>query len=99
MFKKTKLRQILKLLNKNLSAREIAGVLSVSCNSVVSVKEAYDKCDKDWDEIASMSDDEIYRCFYLHKFTPRNRFALVDYAYVHNFRNGVDSEDFGIGMV
>ena len=36
MFKKTKVRQILELLNKNLSAREIARVLSVSRNSVAS---------------------------------------------------------------
>ena len=84
MFKKTKVRQILELLNKNLSAREIARVLSVSRNSVASVKEAYDKCDKEWDEIAAMNDDEIYSCFYPHKFTPRNRFAPVDYAYVHS---------------
>ena len=69
MFKKTYLRQILKLLNKNLSVREIARVLFVSCHFVASVKETYDKCDKNWDEIATMSDDEIYSCFYLPKFT------------------------------
>ena len=82
MFKKTKVRAILELLNKNLSAREIAKTLSVSRNSVAYVKDAYDKSDKEWDEISAMNDDEIYRYFYPHKFTPRNRFAPVDYAYV-----------------
>ena len=34
MFKKTKVREIIELLNKNLSAREIAEMLSVSRNTV-----------------------------------------------------------------
>lgn len=38
--------------------------LNVSRNSVASVKESYDKCDKDWDEICLMNDDEIYQLFY-----------------------------------
>ena len=83
MFKKTKVREVLELLNKGLSAREIAKALAVSQNSVASIKEVYDRCDKDWDEIKAMSDDELYGFFYPHKFSPRNRFAPVDYAYVH----------------
>lgn len=50
MFKKTKARQILELLHKALSAREISKTLNVSRNSVAYVKESYDKCDKDWEE-------------------------------------------------
>lgn len=42
------------------------------------------KCDKDWDEICLMNDDEIYHLFYPHTFRPRNRFAPVDYSYVHS---------------
>ena len=64
MFKKTKVRQILELLHKGLSAREISKTLNVSRNSVAFVKESYDKCDKDWDEICLMNDDEIYQLFY-----------------------------------
>lgn len=63
MFKKTKVRQILELLHKDLSAREISKTLKVSRNSVAFVKESYDKCDKDWDEICLMNDDEIYHLF------------------------------------
>ena len=84
MFKKTKVRQILELLHKDLSAREISKALKVSRNSVAFVKESYDKCDKDWDEICLMNDDEIYHLFYPHTFRPRNRFAPVDYSYVHS---------------
>ena len=47
MFKKTKVRQIFKLLHKNLNVREIAEVLLVSRNFIACVKEHYDKCDKD----------------------------------------------------
>ena len=47
MFKNTKVRQILELLHKDLSAREISKTLNVSRNSVAFVKESYDKCDKD----------------------------------------------------
>ena len=28
------------------------------------MKESYDKCDKDWDEICLMNNDEIYQLFY-----------------------------------
>jgi hypothetical protein len=84
MFRKTKVRQILELLHKNLSAREISKTLKVSRNSVAFVKESYDRCDKDWDEICLMNDDEIYQLFYPHTFRPRNRFAPVDYSYVHS---------------
>lgn len=63
MFKKTKVRQILELLHKDLSAREISKILNVSHNSVAFVKGFYDKCDKDWDEICLMDDEEIYQLF------------------------------------
>ncbi len=88
MFKKTKVRQILELLHKDLSAREISKTLNVSRNSVAFVKESYDKCDKDWDEICLMNDDEIYQLFYPHTFRPRNRFAPVDYSFEHTTERG-----------
>lgn len=37
MFKKTRVRQIIELLQKNLSDREIFGVLGVSWNSVARI--------------------------------------------------------------
>ncbi len=79
-----RVRRILELLHKDLSAREISKILNVSRNSVAFVKESYDKCDKDWDEICLMNDDEIYPLFCPHTFRPRSRFAPVDYSYVHS---------------
>ena len=101
MFRKTKVRQILELLHKNLSAREISKTLKVSRNSVAFVKESYDRCDKDWDEICLMNDDEIYQLFYPHTFRPRNRFAPVDYSYVHSElkRSGLQKCCYGRNIV
>ena len=64
MFKKTKVRQLPELFHKDLSARDISKTLNVSRNSVAFMKESYDKCDKDWDEICLMNNDEIYQLFY-----------------------------------
>ncbi len=58
MFKKTRVRQIIELLQKNLSDREISGVLGVSRNSVARIRQASDESRKEWDELLMMSDDE-----------------------------------------
>ena len=39
MFKKTKVRQIIELLQKNLSEREVSKVLGVSRNSVARIRQ------------------------------------------------------------
>ncbi|MCI8317991.1 MAG: hypothetical protein HFG96_05625 [Lachnospiraceae bacterium] len=43
MFKKTRVRQIIELLQKNLSDREISGVLGVSRNSVARIGQSSDE--------------------------------------------------------
>ena len=58
MFKKTRVRQIIELLQKNLSDREISGVLGVSRNFVARIRQASDEHRKEWDELLMMSDDE-----------------------------------------
>ena len=84
MFKKTRVRQIIELLQKNLSDREISSVLGVSRNSVARIRQASDKHRKEWDELLMMSDDELYHFFYPDKFKPKSSYAPVDYAYVHS---------------
>lgn len=59
MFKKTRVRQIIELLQKNLSDREISGVLGVSRNSVARIRQSSDEHCKEWDELLIMSDDEL----------------------------------------
>ena len=83
MFKKTRVRQIIELLQKNLSDREISGVLGVSRNSVARIRQVSDERRKEWDELLMMSDDELYHFFYPDKFKPKSSYAPVDYAYVH----------------
>lgn len=83
MFKKTRVRQIIELLQKNLSDREISNVLGVSRNSVARIRQVSDGYNGEWEELLMMTDDELYRFFYPDKFKPKNSYAPVDYAYVH----------------
>ena len=83
MFKKTRVRQIMELLQKNLSDREISNVLGVSRNSVARIRQVSDGYNGEWEELLMMTDDELYRFFYPDKFKPKNSYAPVDYAYVH----------------
>lgn len=83
MFKKTRVRQIIELLQKDLSDREISGILNVSRNSVARIRRISDDCNREWDELLMMTDDELYRFFYPDKFKPKSSYAPVDYAYVH----------------
>ena len=48
MFKKTRVRQIIEQLQKNLSDQEISGVLGVSRNSAARIRQAFDERRKAW---------------------------------------------------
>ena len=84
MFKKTRVRQIIELLQKDLSNSTISEILSVSRNSVARIRNKSDERKLEWDELLSMTDDELYRLFYPEKFKPKSCYAPVDYAYVHS---------------
>lgn len=83
MFKKTKVRSILELLGRDLSAREVSKSLNVSRNTVAEVLALYNASGKEWDEICDWDDDRLYQLFYPDKFKYKPRYAAVDYAYVH----------------
>ncbi|MCM1263692.1 MAG: ATP-binding protein [Butyrivibrio sp.] len=83
MFKKTKVRSILELLGKNLSAREVSKVLGVSRNTVAEVQALFLQSGRSWDDISDWDDDRLYGLFYPDKFKYKPRYAPVDYAYVH----------------
>lgn len=68
MFKKTNVRSILELLGKNLSAREVSKVLSVSRNTVAEVQALFLQSGKSWDDISGWDDDRLYELFYPDKF-------------------------------
>ena len=83
MFKKTKVRSILDLLGKNLSAREVSKVLGVSRNTVAEVQALFLQSGRSWDDISEWDDDRLYGLFYPDKFKYKPRYAPVDYSYVH----------------
>ncbi len=83
MFKKTKVRSILELLGKNLSAREVSKVLGVSRNTVAQVQALFLQSGRSWDDISDWDDDRLYELFYPDKFKYKPRYAPVDYSYVH----------------
>lgn len=83
MFKKTKVRSILELLGKGLSARDVSKCLRVSRNTVSEVQALYLESGKSWDDIKDWDDDRLYELFYPDKFKYKPRYALVDYSYVH----------------
>ena len=83
MFKKTKVRSILELLGKDLSAREVSKVLGVSRNTVSEIQSLYEASEKSWDDISTLDDDRFYALFYPDKFKYKIRYAAVDYSYVH----------------
>ena len=84
MFKKTRVRSILELLDKELSARDIAKSLSVSRNTVAQVQALFSASGKSWEEISDWDDDRLYEFFYPDKFKYKPRYAPVDYSYVHS---------------
>ena len=83
MFKKTKVRSILELLGKNLSAREVAKILKVSRNTISEIQALYLASGKSWEDICDWDDDRLYQLFYPDKFKYKIRYAAVDYSYVH----------------
>ncbi len=63
MFKKTKVRSILELLGKNLSAREVSKVLGVSRNTVAEVQALFLQSDKSWNDISEKDAKNLYELF------------------------------------
>ncbi|EOS23033.1 hypothetical protein C804_05553 [Lachnospiraceae bacterium A4] len=64
MYKKTKPRSVMELLNKNLSEREAAAILGCSRNTVSEIKELCRRQGLTWDDIQDMTDDGLYDILY-----------------------------------
>ena len=84
MYRKTKPRSIMELLNKGLSERETAAVLGCSRNTVAEVMERCRHQGKTWDDVRGMTDEQLYDCLYPDRFQRRSDYVKVDYAYVHS---------------
>ncbi len=83
MFKKTKVRSILELLGKNLSAREVSKVLGISRNTAAEVLALFLQSGRSRDDISEWDYGRLYGLFYPDKFKYKPRYAPVDYSYVH----------------
>ena len=60
MYKKTQMRRIIELLQKQLSNSDISKILRVSRNSVLRIRQVSDENRLEWDELLNMTDDELY---------------------------------------
>ena len=89
MYKKTKPRSVMELLERNLSEREVADLLGCSRNTVSEVRELCKKYGKSWNEIRDMTNDQLYDILYPDKFKRTTNYRHVDYSYVHNLRKQV----------
>ena len=83
MFKKTKVRSILELLGRDLSAREVSKILGVSRNTVSEIQALFLQSGKSWDDISDWDDERFYELFYPDKFKYKPGYAPIDYSYVH----------------
>ena len=84
MYKKTKPRSVMELLNKNPSEREVAAILGCSRNTVSEIKELCRQQGMTWDDIQDMTDDGLYDILYPKKFKRTTNYVPVNYAYVHS---------------
>ena len=83
MFKNTKVRGILELPGKGLSARPVSCTLKVSRNTVALIQAQFEASGKTWDDIPCWDDEMLYTFFYPEKFKSRHTCVPVDYAAVH----------------
>jgi len=84
MYKKTRIRQILELMQKDLSEREIAKTLSVSRNSIARIRQGCEEQQLNIKDILMMNDEDLYHLFYPGKFKRTRSYVQVNYARVHS---------------
>lgn len=83
MARRTKAREILRLLEAGMSRSAIARALSVSKHSVQAVAEAADERGIGWAEAEAMSDAEAYEALFPEKVRDRDVYADPDWERVH----------------
>ena len=84
MFKKTKIKQIISLINLNSSNHVIAELLDVSRNSVIKIRKKIDELNLSKEDLEGKEDDELYEIFFPTKFKRKSSLTPVNYNYVHD---------------
>src|SRR5699024_2363837 len=83
MVRKIKAKRVLQLRAEGLSGRLIATSQQVSRNSVAEVFEAADAAGLGWDDVADLSDGQVYQRLFPGRGEHESVFAEPDWAQVH----------------
>ena len=83
MVRKIPAKLVLELRAQGLSARAIAAGQGISRNSIAAVFEAVDRAHIRWDDIAELSEAEVYHAVFPHRGEHQSVYAQPDWDTVH----------------
>ncbi len=83
MVRKIKAKLVLQLRNQGLSGRAIASAQGIARNSVQAVIDAADQLNVGWDDLAEMSEGEVYSALFPGRGVRESVFAQPDWPRVH----------------
>ena len=83
MATRIKVKRILGLLEKDLSANEIAKTYSISKHSIQAVRARASELGISSEKAKEQSDEELYQLFFPDRMSSQNIYLLPDYEYVH----------------
>ena len=83
MVRKIKAKLVLQLRNQNLSRRAIESAHKISRHSIQAVLDAAELAGLGWDDVAEMSEAEVYAALFPGRGVRESVFAQPDWARVH----------------
>ena len=83
MVRKIRAKLVLELRAQGLSARAIAAGHGISRNSIAAVFEAVDRAHITWDDLAELSEAEVYQVVFPHRGAHQSVYAQPDWDTVH----------------
>ena len=83
MATRIKVKRILELLEKDLSANEIAKTYNISKHSIQAVRARASELGISSEKAKEQSDEELYQLFFPDRMSSQNIYLLPDYEYVH----------------
>ncbi|TFD80618.1 IS21 family transposase [Cryobacterium sp. Sr8] len=84
MVRKIKAKLVLQLRNQGLSGRAIASAQGIARNSVQAVIDAADQLNVGWDDVAAMSEGEVYSALFPGRGVRESVFMQPDWPRVHS---------------
>lgn len=83
MVRKIKAKLVLQLRNQNLSRRAIESAHGISRHSIQAVLDAGERAGLGWDDVAQMSEAEVYSALFPGRGVRESVFAQPDWPRVH----------------